>query len=90
MMAAYTEIMNALAPARYGIFNHDASSSTNYQDFRYGFASCLMGDGCYYNDTSASGNELQAPLRNAGSDDHKRSDRDQRDPSKRADIVIPQ
>jgi hypothetical protein len=76
MMAAYTEIMNALAPAKYGLFNHDASSSTNYQDLRYGFASSLMGEGYYYNDTSDSGNELQAPLRNAGSDGHKRSDRD--------------
>jgi hypothetical protein len=46
MMRAYRKILSAYAEPKLGIF-HQVGSPTDYQAFRYGFASCLMDDGFY-------------------------------------------
>jgi len=51
MMAAYTKISQAMAAPNYNIFAQDGSP-TDYQGFRYGFTSCLMGDGYFFYDNS--------------------------------------
>lgn len=43
MMSWYRKTMAALAEPKLGIFNQHGSP-TDYQGFRYGFASCLLGD----------------------------------------------
>ncbi len=50
MMAAYTTTMNALAAPQLGVFYQYDTSAADYQNFRYGFASCLMGNGYYFYD----------------------------------------
>ena len=53
MMNQYTLAMNALNSPKLAIFNQ-WGSPTDYQAFRYGFASCLMNDGYYaFTDQSA-------------------------------------
>jgi hypothetical protein len=52
MMAQYTRAMSALKSPKLAIFNQ-WGSPTDYQSFRYGFASCLMNDG-YYSFTDES------------------------------------
>lgn len=46
MMSQYTRVMGALKAPKLAIFNQ-YGSPTDYQSFRYGFASCLMNDGYY-------------------------------------------
>lgn len=48
VMAMYTTVMNALAAPKLAIFNYDGTSTTDYQGFRYGLASCMLGDGYFY------------------------------------------
>jgi hypothetical protein len=47
MMAEYRKIMGAMAQPALAIF-HQNGSPTDYQSFRYGFASCLMDEAYYY------------------------------------------
>ncbi|HET9106401.1 MAG TPA: putative glycoside hydrolase [Steroidobacteraceae bacterium] len=54
MMNQYTQAMQALKDPKLAIFNQ-WGSPTDYQSFRYGFASCLMNDGYYSFTNSASG-----------------------------------
>jgi len=51
MMQAYRKVMSALANPRLGMFAQ-LGSATDYQSFRYGFASCLMDNGYYVFNTS--------------------------------------
>jgi hypothetical protein len=52
MMKAYRKTMAALAAPKLGIFSQ-SGVITDYQAFRYGFASCLMDDGYYaFNNTA--------------------------------------
>jgi hypothetical protein len=51
MMNYYKLVMNATAPPQYQVFQHDTSSSTDYQAMRYGLASCLLDNGYYWFDT---------------------------------------
>ncbi len=53
MMTQYSRVMAAVSAPKLVIFNQ-YGSPTDYQSFRYGFASCLMNDG-YYSFTNASG-----------------------------------
>ncbi|MDE2052405.1 MAG: hypothetical protein KGJ72_15465 [Gammaproteobacteria bacterium] len=46
MMAQYTRVMSAVNAPKLVIFNQQGSP-TDYQSFRYGFASCLMNDAYY-------------------------------------------
>jgi hypothetical protein len=52
MMSQYTRVVGALKAPKLAIFNQ-YGSPTDYQSFRYGFASCLMNDG-YYSFTDPS------------------------------------
>lgn len=52
MMTQYTRAMAALNAPKLAIFNQQGSP-TDYQSFRYGFASCLMND-AYYSFTDQS------------------------------------
>ena len=54
MMNQYAAVMAVLNPPKLAIFNQ-WGSPTDYQSFRYGFASCLMNDGYYSFTSSASG-----------------------------------
>jgi hypothetical protein len=58
MMAYYSYIMASVAAPQLVTFNQDAISTTDYQGFRYGFASCLMGDAYYFNDNAESYNDF--------------------------------
>ena len=58
MMAYYTHVMASVAAPKLVIFAQDAISTTDYQGFRYGFTSCLLGDGYYYNDDAGSYNDF--------------------------------
>jgi hypothetical protein len=53
MMQGYRKVMAALAAPTLGMFAQ-LGSATDYQSFRYGFASCLMDDGYYVFNTSDS------------------------------------
>jgi hypothetical protein len=50
MLNYYRRVMSYIAEPKLGIFNQ-WGDPTDYQSFRYGFASCLLGDG-YYSFTS--------------------------------------
>ncbi len=52
MMNQYTRVMGAVSSPKLVIFNQ-YGSPTDYQSFRYGFASCLMND-AYYSFTNPS------------------------------------
>lgn len=52
MMTQYTRVMNAVNAPKLVIFNQQGSP-TDYQAFRYGFASCLMND-AYYDFTNSA------------------------------------
>lgn len=52
MMTQYSRVMQAVNSPKLVIFNQQGSP-TDYQSFRYGFASCLMND-AYYDFTDAS------------------------------------
>ncbi len=58
MMAYYSHVMASVAAPKLVIFAQDAISTSDYQGFRYGFASCLLGDGYYYNDDAGSYNDF--------------------------------
>jgi Hypothetical glycosyl hydrolase family 15 len=58
MMAYYTHVMASVAAPKLMIFAQDAISTTDYQGFRYGFASCLLGDGYYYSDNAGNYNDF--------------------------------
>lgn len=47
MLNYYRKVMSAFAGQRLGIFMHGLTSATDYQDMRYGLASCMMDDGYY-------------------------------------------
>jgi hypothetical protein len=47
MMSEYRKMMGALAEPKLAIF-HQNGDPTDYQAFRYGFASCLLDDAYYY------------------------------------------
>jgi hypothetical protein len=47
MMDVYRKTMSAFKEPKFGIFSQSGNPS-DYQGFRYGFASCLMDDGYYY------------------------------------------
>ena len=70
MMQAYRKVMGALTTPALGMFAQ-LGNATDYQAFRYGFASCLMDNGYYIFNTSASCSdapafdEYQAKLGNA-------------------------
>ncbi len=53
MMAQYRRQIGAMASPRLAIF-HQNGDPRNYQEFRYGFASCLMDDAYYYFSTDDS------------------------------------
>jgi hypothetical protein len=59
MMREYRKIMAALAAPKMLIFGQ-AGTATDYQTFRYGFASCLMDDG--YFQFSIAGNEYSGTI----------------------------
>lgn len=48
MMAAYRKMMDALRGPKLGVFGHDAWEPGNYQNMRYGLATCLMDDAYFY------------------------------------------
>jgi hypothetical protein len=54
MMNQYTRVMNALKAPKLAIFNQ-YGSPTDYQSFRYGFASCLMNNAYYSFTNPANG-----------------------------------
>jgi Hypothetical glycosyl hydrolase family 15 len=58
MMAYYSYIMASVAAPKLVIFSQDASSKTDYQGFRYGFASCLLGNAYYYSDDAQNYNDF--------------------------------
>jgi hypothetical protein len=58
MMAYYSYIMASVAAPKLVIFSQDAISKTDYQGFRYGFASCLLGDAYYYNNDAQNYNNF--------------------------------
>ena len=58
MMAYYTHVMASVAAPKLVIFAQDAISTTDYQGFRYGFASCLMEDGYYYSNNAQNYNDF--------------------------------
>jgi Hypothetical glycosyl hydrolase family 15 len=47
MLGAYQKVMAATASPKYQIFSQEGGA-TDYQGFRYGFASCLVGGNAYY------------------------------------------
>jgi len=47
MMRWYRKTMAAVAEPQLVIFHHDSTDATNYQEMRYGLASCLMDDAYY-------------------------------------------
>ena len=47
MMRWYRKTMDAVADPKLVIFHHDAADPTDYQEMRYGFASCLLDDAYY-------------------------------------------
>ena len=57
MMRQYRVIMASLASPKLAMF-HQNGSSTDYQSFRYGFASCLMDDAYYYFSNNNSYSQL--------------------------------
>jgi hypothetical protein len=58
MMAYYTHAMASVAAPKLVIFAQDGISTTDYQGFRYGFTSCLLGDAYYFNDDAGSYNNF--------------------------------
>jgi hypothetical protein len=58
MMAYYSHVMASVAAPKLVIFSQDATSTTDYRGFRYGFASCLLGDAYYYSDNGGSYNDF--------------------------------
>src|SRR5262249_10977527 len=48
MMNYYQIVMNGTRSPSYNVFGHDLASATNYQEMRYGFASCLLGNAYYF------------------------------------------
>jgi hypothetical protein len=58
MMEYYSYIMASVAAPKLVTFNQDAISKTDYQGFRYGFASCLLGNAYYYNDDAENYNDF--------------------------------
>lgn len=54
MMQQYATVMASLSGPKLAIFNQ-WGSPTDYQSFRYGFASCLMNDGYYSFTNTATG-----------------------------------
>ncbi len=59
MMAYYRRSMSFLSGPKLGMFSQ-VGSPTDYQGFRYGFASCLMDDGYYV--FNSDGNYTDTPL----------------------------
>jgi hypothetical protein len=57
MMNQYRKAMGALAPPNLAMFAM-IGSTTDYQSFRYGFASCLMDNGYFTFDSSEAYNDL--------------------------------
>jgi hypothetical protein len=58
MMAYYSYVMASVAAPKLVTFNQDAISTTDYQGFRYGFASCLLGNAYYYSDDAENYNDF--------------------------------
>jgi hypothetical protein len=58
MMAYYSYVMASVAAPKLVTFNQDAISKTDYQGFRYGFASCLLGNAYYYSDDAENYNDF--------------------------------
>jgi hypothetical protein len=58
MMAYYSYIMASVAAPKLVTFNQDAISTTDYQGFRYGFASCLLGNAYYFNNDAENYNDF--------------------------------
>jgi hypothetical protein len=52
LIYAYQNIMDITAAPQMQVFAHDGSV-TDYQDFRYGLTSCLLGGGYYYHSDGA-------------------------------------
>ncbi len=58
MMAYYSHVMASVAAPHLVTFSQDAISTTDYQGFRYGFASCLLDNGYYFNDDAGNYNDF--------------------------------
>jgi hypothetical protein len=58
MMNYYAHVMTSVAAPQLVIFAQDAISTSDYQGFRYGFASCLLDNGYYYNDDAGNYNDF--------------------------------
>jgi len=59
MMTWYRKAMSVLGTAKLGLFGQ-IGSPTDYQAFRYGFASCLMDDGYFVFNSSSAYNDAPA------------------------------